>query len=75
MAPQKMVRGRSHQLMAQKMVQVLIPRRESLLIKGINKLQRDFSYPSSFNSKQSNLTQAVRYMLDPFLVFFFFFAF
>ena len=70
MAPQKMVRGLSHQLMAQKMVQVLIPRRESLLIKGISKPQRHFSYPSSFNSKQSNLTQAVRYMLGPFLVLF-----
>ena len=61
MAPQKMVQGLSHQLMAQKTVQELIPMRESLL-KGISKLQRnyisitspasqlqgDLSYPSSF---------------------------
>ena len=31
MAPQKTVQGLSHQLMAQKMVQKLIPKRESLL--------------------------------------------
>ena len=49
--------------------------------KGISKLQRnylsvtsparqlqgDLSYPSSYNSKQSNLSQAVRYLVDPFL--------
>ena len=50
-------------------------------VKGVSKLQRnylsvagpasqlqeDLSYPSSFISRQSNLPQAVRYWVDPFL--------
>ena len=64
----------SHQLMVQKTVQELIPRRESKLQRNnlsitypASQLQGDLSYPSSFNNKLSNLSQAVRYLVDLFL--------